>query len=162
MLRPLRTVKCQQSWNTNLVVLGQLPPRKIAPRKLPPHHKVSPGNNCPHLNKLPSKTTASELRKTMHCLRVLQLKNHSNKSYFSRLQLKSKKCFTSVYFLQILTKPRRTPLIREHLSLNASWFSYEQKQKKYILEKLIRKKIQKNFIVNNNNKIICAWYLSSK
>ena len=99
----------------------------------------------------------------MHCLRVIELKNHSNKSYFSRLQLRSKKWFTSVYFLQILTKPRRTPLIREHLSLNASWFSYERTQKKYnFLEKLIRKKIQKNFIVNNNNKIIRAWYLSSK
>ena len=29
------------------------------------------------------------------------------------------------------------------------------------LEKLIRKKIQKNFIVNNNNKIIHTWYLPS-
>ena len=28
------------------------------------------------------------------------------------------------------------------------------------MEKLIRKKIQKNFILNNNNKIIRAWYLS--
>ena len=34
-----------------------------------------------------------------------------------------------------------------------------QNAKKKILEKLIRKKIQKNFIVNDNHKIIRAWYL---
>ena len=66
-------------------------------------------------------------------------------------------------FITGLTTPCRRPLMREHLSLNVSWFSYEQTQKRYnFLEKLIRKKIQKNFKVNNNNKIICAWYLSSK
>ena len=79
------------------MVLGQLPPRKITPqiiasrtiapednfppyncprgkllpRKLPDHHKVSPVNNRPHCNKLSSKSTMSELRKTMHCLRLL-------------------------------------------------------------------------------------------
>ena len=31
--------------------------------------------------------------------------------------------------------------------------------KKIFWEKLIRKKIQKNLIENNNNKIIRAWYL---
>ena len=36
-------------------------------------------------------------------------------------------------------------------------------RKKYnFLEKLIRKKIQSNFIVNNNNEIIRAWSLSFK
>ena len=65
---------------------GQLLPRKIAPRTialriidprenypprtLPPHHKISPENNCPHSSKFPSKSTTSELRKTMACLRV--------------------------------------------------------------------------------------------
>ena len=99
----------------------------------------------------------------MHCLRILWLKYHSSKSCFSTMQLRSKKWFTSVYFLQISTKPRRTSLIRENLSLNASWFSYERTQRKYnFLERLIQKKIQKNFIVSNNNKIIRGWYLSSK
>ena len=37
-----------------------------------------------------------------------------------------------------------------------------QKKANNFLEKLIRKKIQKNFIVNNNNKIIRVWYLYSK
>ena len=67
-----------------------------------------------------------------------------------------------IYF-QILTKPCRTPLIKELLLLNASLFSYARTQKKCIfLEKLTWKKMQKNFIVNNNYKIILAWYLSSK
>ena len=57
---------------------------------------------------------------------------------------------------------QRTPLIREHFSINAFWFSYEQTQKNYVLEKLIRNKTQKNLTVNNNNKIIRAWYLFSK
>ena len=72
-------------------VLGQFPPWKIAPGKLPvdnyplddfpldnyppddcipeklsPHHKISPENNCPQSSKFPLKGTASELRKTMH------------------------------------------------------------------------------------------------
>ena len=42
------------------------------------------------------------------------------------------KWFTSIYFLQILTKPCRTPLIREKLLLNAFWFSYARTQKKKI------------------------------
>ena len=109
---------------------GQLPPRIITPGKLPPHYKISPENNCPRLSKFPSKSNTSELRKTMHCLRVLYLKNHSTKSYFSRLQLTSKKWFTSIYFLQILTKPCIAPFLREHLSLNASWFSYPRTQQK--------------------------------
>ena len=97
---------------------------------------------------------------------MLLLKNHSIKSYFSRLQFRSKDWFTSIYFLQILTKHYGTPLIREHLSLKACWFPYARTQKirkKIFLEKLIRKKMQKIFVVNNNNnKIIRPWYLSSK
>ena len=100
----------------------------------------------------------------MHCLRVLWLKNRSTKSYFSRLQIKSQKWFISIYFLQILTKPCRTPLKRELFSLNASWFPYARTQKKKhnFWEKLARKNIDKTFIENNNNKIIRTWYLSSK
>ena len=90
------------------------------------------------------------------------IKESFYRKLFSRLQLRSKKWFTSIYFLQILTKLCRTPFIREHLSLNTFWFSYDKSAKKYnILEKLIRKKIQKNSMVNNN-KIICACYMSSK
>ena len=47
------------------------PPGKFSAGKLPPHHKVYPKNNHPHSSKLPSESTMSELRKTMHCLRVL-------------------------------------------------------------------------------------------
>ena len=38
----------------------------------------------------------------------------------------------------------------------------KKKKRKEKNKKLIWKKIQKHFIVNNNNKIICVWYLSSK
>ena len=66
-------------------------PRTIAPEencfrgklplgKLPPHHKTSTKNNSLHSSKFPSKSTTSEMRKTMRCL-----KNHSTKIYFSRL-----------------------------------------------------------------------------
>ena len=69
----------------------------------------------------------------------------------------SEERFISLYFLQILTKPCRTPLIREHLSLNASWFSYARTQKK--LQLFGKFDSEKYFIVNNNNKIIREWYL---
>ena len=48
---------------------------------------------------------------------------------FLRLQVRSKKWFTSIYFWQISTKPCQTPVIREQLSLNASWFSCARTQK---------------------------------
>ena len=71
----------------------------------------------------------SELRRrTMHGLRVLKLKNHSTKSCFSRLQLRGKKWFTFTYFLKILATPCRIHSIREHLSVNASGFSYDRTQ----------------------------------
>ena len=35
----------------------------------------------------------------------------------------------------------------------------QKPKKKDFLEKLIRKKYKEYFIVNNSNKIICAWYL---
>ena len=46
------------------------------------------------------------------------------------LQLRSKRWFTSIYILQILMKPCRALLIREHFSLNASWFSYARTQER--------------------------------
>ena len=99
------------------------PPREVDPGKLPPYHRKSSENNLPHLSKFPLKSTRSELRKTMHCLPVQKL--------FLRLQLRNKKWFTSVYFLQIFIKPCRTPLKSEHLWLNASWFPYDRTQTKY-------------------------------
>ena len=63
-------------------------------------------------------------------------------------------------FLQILTKPYRTPLIREKRKTFTKCI--------LILLRQNAKKKQKNFIVNNNNnnnnnnKITNAWYLSSK
>ena len=52
--------------DTFVLVLGQLPPEQF-----PSHHEISPENNCHHSSKFLSKSTTSELRKTMHCLRVL-------------------------------------------------------------------------------------------
>ena len=76
------------------------------------------------------------------------------------LQLRRKKWFTSIYFLQILAKPCRTPLKRAPFTkCLLIFFGQNEKKKKQFLEKLIRKKIQKNFILNSNNKIIRAWYL---
>ena len=76
------------------------------------------------------------------------------------LQLRSKKWFTSIYFLQILTKPCRTPIIRDDILLNASWFSWARTQKRAIFSKnWFGKKYKKYFIVNNNKKTIRAWYL---
>ena len=79
------------------------------------------------------------------------------------LQLRSKKLFTSIYCLQVLTKPCWIPLIREHLSLSGSWFSYARTQKNtFFWKHWFRKKTQKKFIVYNNDKIIRAWSRSSK
>ena len=47
------------------------PQGKLPPRKLPSCHKISLKNNCPHSNKFLSKSTASVLRKTMACVRVI-------------------------------------------------------------------------------------------
>ena len=135
---------------------GQLSPSIIAPeencprRKFPPHHIV-----LPLLKQIPTKeyhrwteeNSALSIIYEYHNIRVLQLR--------------SKKWFASIYFLQILNKLCRTPLIREHLSLNASWFSYARTQKENTIfwKNWFEKKKQKNFIVNNNKKIIRAWYL---
>ena len=56
------------------------------------------------------------------------------------------------------TTYRRTPFNKCLLI-----FLRQNAKRKYnFLEKLIRKKIQKNLIVNSNNKIIRSWHLSSK
>ena len=41
-------------------------------------------------------------------------------------------------------------------------FLTQERKKIQFFGKIDSEKIQKNFIVNNNYKIICAWYLSSK
>ena len=136
-------------------------PRMIAPEEnypwenCPPHHKFSPKINSPHSSKFPSKST-TRVNLANLCIvyehYCLWLKNHS----------RIKKWFTSIYLLQILTRPCRTSLIREHLSPNAPWFSYSRMQNYTFLKK---KKIEKekNTCKNtNNDKIICIWYLSSK
>ena len=140
---------------------GNCPQGNCPPGKLPPHSKISLENNCHHSSKFSSKSTTSELRKAMHFLRVLLLKNQITKSYFPRMQIRSKKWFTSIYFLQILTKPWRTPLVGEHFSLNASWFSYARTQKK---KEKVGGKIysEKKIIANNNIKIFRACYMPSK
>ena len=86
---------------------GQLSPRKFGAEKLPPPLTIKfPSKIIAPTHKFPPKSTTSELRKTMHCLRVMQFR--------------SKKLFASIYFIQILTKSCRKPLTREHISLNAS------------------------------------------
>ena len=116
-------------------VLRQLPRGKLPPGKLSPHHEVSLKNNCLLWSKYPQRVLQVNWGKL--CI-VYEYYN------IRVLQLRRKKWFTSKYFLQILTKPCKTPLTREHLSLNASWFSYSRTQKENnFLEKLIRKKMQK-------------------
>ena len=134
---------------------GQFPPRIIAPEKnrlplgkLAPHHKISLENNCPHSNKFPLNEYYKWTENNYALSTSTIIYEYCNLGVKSDL------------LPYILTKPCRTPLIRECLSLNVSLFSSARTQKYYIfLEKLIRKKIQKNFIVNNNNRINRAWYL---
>ena len=154
----------------NLRVLGQLPPRKIA------REENCPPENCPLTVKFPPKIIApAQTNSPQKVLRVnlgrlcivcnyycLWLKNHSTKKYFSRRQIRIKKWFTSIYLLKILNKSARSSLIREHLSLNASWFSYARTEKKCFFWKIYSEENTANFIVNNSNKIIHIWYLSSK
>ena len=146
-----------------------IPPRTVAPKEncslpptIAPEENCLPGN-CPLTIKFSLKIVApTQANSPQRVLRVNWGKlcivyEHYN---IPVLQLKSKNRFASIYFLQILTKPCRTPLIIEHLSVNASWFSSARTQKKYnFLEKLLQKKLQTNFIVNNNNRTIRAWYL---
>ena len=153
------------------LVLGQLPlddcPREKLPLRIiannkncswencPPHRKFSPKINSPHSSKFPSKSTTRVNLANLcivyehYCLRLM---NHS----------RIKKWFTSIYLLQILTRPCRTSLIREHLSPNAPWFSYSRMQNYTFLKKK-KIELEKNTCKNtNNDKIICIWYLSSK
>ena len=58
------------------------PPPPSPPKNMPPHHKISSENSCLQSSKFPSSSTMTELKKAMHCLRVLQSKNHSTKSIF--------------------------------------------------------------------------------
>ena len=149
---------------------GQLPLRIIA------REENCPPENCSLTVKFPRKIIApAQTNFPQKVLRVnlgrlcivcnyscLWLKNHSTKKYFSRRQIRIKKWFTSIYLLKILNKSARSSHIREHLSLNASWFSYARTQKKFFFWNIYSEKNTKNFIVNNSNKIIHIWYLSSK
>ena len=69
-----------------------------------------------------------------------------------------------MYFLQILAASCRIHVIREHLSGNASGFSYTRRQ--YFLavnsQLMYSEKIRKNFVAHNNDKKIRAWSQSSK
>ena len=117
--------------------------------------------NCPPENCLLTIIASTQANSPKRVLRVQWVKTCVVYEYYNIrvLQLRSKNRFTSIYFLQILTKPCRKPLIRKHFSLNASWFSFAKTQKKKKLWKIDSEKISKNFIVNNNNRIIRAWYL---
>ena len=113
---------------------AQLPPRKTAPpppAQLPPR-KTDPPENCPLTKKFPWKiTNPTQANSPQRVLRVNWGKLCIIYQYYNIqvLQHRSKKWFTSINFLQILTKPCRITLIREHLLLNASWFSYARTQK---------------------------------
>ena len=117
-----------------------------------------PPENCPLTINFPPKTIAPppQANSTQRALRVnlgklciayeyycLRLKNHSTKKYFSRRQFRIKKRFTSICLLQILTRPCRAPFTKCLLI-----FLRQNTKKILFLKKLIRKKIQKNFIVN--------------
>ena len=132
------------------------PPRQLLQRKLPSHGEEE---NCPLNIKFPLKIIAP--------LKQIPAKEYyewTEQNYaLSTSTIINKYCNLGVKsdllpynFCQILTKPYRTLLIRERLSLNASWFSYARTQKNAIFGKIDS---EKNFIVNNENKTTPAWYL---
>ena len=87
--------------------------------------------NCPPENCLLTIIASTQANSPKRVLRVQWVKTCVVYEYYNIrvLQLRSKNRFTSICFLQILTKPCRTPLIREQLSLNASWCSSARTQK---------------------------------
>ena len=108
--------------------------RGIAPKKIAPPPKV-----CPLTIKFsPEIVASSQANYSQAVLWVNWRKlcivcEYDNQRIilpkaFLRQQIRIKKWFTSIYLLQILAKPCRTSLIREHLSLNASW-SYTRTKK---------------------------------
>ena len=126
---------------------------------------IAPEENCPLTIKFPPKNNCKkyyEWTEESYALSTSAInKDHSTKCCFSKLQIRSKKWFTSIYLLQILAKPCRTPLTREFTKYLLIFFRQNAK-KIHFFGKIDSEKIQKNFIVNNNNKMIRVWYLSSK
>ena len=126
---PTRIIAPEENCPRGRLPLGQLPPRKTVPPE-----------NCSLTIKFPSKISApTPANSPQRVLRVNWGKLCIVYDYVNKrvLQLRSKNRFTSIYFLQILPKPCSKPLIREHFSLNVSWFSFARTQKK------------KNFFVKN-------------
>ena len=135
------------------IVLWTIASRKIATPSL-----IAPQENCPLTIKFSSKIVAPTQATSPQ--RVLEYPKWTEENYglstntiikeslyrklFFKMQIRNKKLFTFIYFSQILTKPCKTQLIREQLSLYASWFSYSRTQKNTILwKKWFGKKIQK-------------------
>ena len=120
----------------------KLPPRKVAPRLNAPEENFPP-ENCPLTIRFPLKIIApTQANSPQRVLRVNWGKLCILYEYFNIrvVQLRSKNRFTSIYFLQILTKPCRTPLIIQHFTKCLLIF-FRQNAKKYnLLEKLIPKK----------------------
>ena len=129
-------------------------------------HRNRPLENCPLTTKVPSKIIApTQANSPQRVLRMNWGKLSIVYEYYNMrgLQLRCKKWFTSICLLQILTKPCRAPLIRQHLWLKSSWFPYARTPKKEKINKQNKnwfaKKIQKYYIENNNNTLIRVWYL---
>ena len=111
------------------------PPGQLTSRQLPPMIIV-PEEYCRLTIKFPPKITAPfPANSPQRVLRVkwgnyaLSTSTTIKESFYQKLFF-SQKWFISIYFLQILTKPCRTPLKREQFSLNTSWFPYARTQKK--------------------------------
>ena len=115
--------------------LNNFSPDNCAREKLPPRTIVPeenyPPENCPVTRIFPlllplKQIPINECYKWTEENYALSLYEYYN---IRVLQLRIKNRFSSIYVLQILTKPSRTPLIREHISLNTSWFSSARTQK---------------------------------
>ena len=66
-----RTIASEKNCPPTIVPEDNCPRGKLPPENCSLTIKFPPKNNCPHSSKFPLKSTTSELRKTMHCLRVL-------------------------------------------------------------------------------------------
>ena len=119
-------------WMIDPGIIDNCPPDSCPEWQVPPGKTAPLQENCSLNIKIPSTIiTPTQANSPQWVLRVNGGKLCIDKEYYNIrvLQRRSKKSFTSICFLQVLTKPCRTRLIRVHLSLNASWFFSARTQK---------------------------------